>query len=179
MPTDFSSADAAQSRQAGFVRYCLNFSPHKKSIPGGCSFCVLVYFSATICFRTCLLWSACWGPAVPFYLLGVLFLFCVLLWSACWGHAVPFYRMLGETTQGKGGSPAAIPLPLPGFLPQSPAFLLPHPPLAYTHRLHTSMMLHKTLRDEIYFMKSWGRFSTSVFHKSGEGCGKESARENR
>ena len=41
------------------------------------------------------------------------------------------------------------------------------------------MMLHKTLRDEIYFMKSWKRFSTSVFLKRGEGCGKESARENR
>ena len=90
------AADATQSRQAGFVRYCLNLSPHKKSIPGGCSFCVLVYFSATICFQTCLLWSACWGHAVPFYLLGDLFLFCVLLWSACCGYAVRVYRMLGE-----------------------------------------------------------------------------------
>ena len=34
--------------------------------------------------------------AVPFYLLGDLFLFCVLLWSACSFYAVPFYRMLGE-----------------------------------------------------------------------------------
>ena len=54
--------------------------------------------------------------------------------------------MLGETTQGKGGSPAAIPLPLPGFLPQSPAFLLPHPPVGDDVKLHVSMMLHKTLR---------------------------------
>ena len=60
---------------------------------------------------------------------GDLFLFCVLLCSACSAYAVRVYRMLGETTQGKGGSPAAIPLPLPGFLPQSPAFLLPHPPM--------------------------------------------------
>ncbi len=65
------------------------------------------------------------------------------------GHAGAVYRMLGETTQGKGGSPAAIPLPLPGFLPQSPAFLLLHPPTAYTRRLHIPMMLHKTLRNEI------------------------------
>ena len=71
------------------------------------------------------------------------------------GHAVPFYRMLGETTQGKGGSPAAIPLPLPGFLPQSPAFLLPHPPMGDDQALHVSTMLHKTQRGEIYFMKSW------------------------
>ena len=56
--------------------------------------------------------------------------------------------MLGETTQGKGGSPAAIPLPLPGFLPQSPAFLLPHPPLAYTRRLHISTMLHETVQNK-------------------------------
>ena len=41
------------------------------------------------------------------------------------------------------------------------------------------MMLHKTQRDEIFFMKSWERFSTSVFPKRGESCGKESARENR
>ena len=69
---------------------------------------------------------------------------CVSLCSACLGHAVPFYRRLGETTRGKGGSPAAIPLPLPGFLPQSPAFLLPHPPMGDDVELHVSMMLHRT-----------------------------------
>ena len=63
--------------------------------------------------------------------------------------------MLGGTTRGKGGSPAAIPLPLPGFLPQSPAFLLPHPPMAYTHRLHIPMMLYKTLRGELWRLKLW------------------------
>ena len=42
-----------------------------------------------------------------------LFLFCVLLYSACSIHAVPFYRCLGETTRGKGGSPA-----FPGLSPQ-------------------------------------------------------------
>ena len=56
--------------------------------------------------------------------------------------------MLGETTQGKGGSPAAIPLPLLGFLPQSPTFLLPHPPMASTRRLHISTMLHKTVQNK-------------------------------
>ncbi len=34
-------------------------------------------------------------------------------------------------------------------------------------------------RQGIYFMKSWERFSPSVFPKRGESCGKESARENR
>ena len=62
--------------------------------------------------------------------------------------------MLGETTQGKGGSPAAIPLPLPGFLPQSPAFLLPHPPMEDDVKLHIPMMLHKTQRDKICWLKS-------------------------
>ena len=80
--------------------------------------------------------------------------------------------MLGETTRGKGGSPAAIPLPLPGFLPQSPAFLLPHPPIAYTHELHIPMMLHKTQRDKIYFMKSWKLFSPSVFPQEWGGLWK-------
>ena len=38
--------------------------------------------------------------------------------------------VLGRQPQGKGGaSKMLIPLPLPGFLPQSPTFLLPHPPL--------------------------------------------------
>ena len=41
------------------------------------------------------------------------------------------------------------------------------------------MMLHKTQREEIYFMKSWEWFSLFVLHKRGEGCGKESTRENR
>ena len=41
-------------------------------------------------------------------------------------------------------------------------------------KLHIPMMLHKTLRDEIYFMKSWKLFSRLVLHKRGEGCGKES-----
>ena len=86
---------------------------------------------------------------------GDLFLFCVLLWSACLTYAVRVYRMLGETTQGKGGSPAAIPLPLPGFLPQSPAFLLPHPPIWDGQALHVSRMLHKTQGNEIQRLKSW------------------------
>ena len=46
-------------------------------------------------------------------------------------------------------------------------------------KLHIPMMLHKTLRDEICWLKSWELFSPSVLHKSGEGCGKESARKNR
>ena len=90
-----------------------------------------------------------------------------LIKSACCFYAGAFYRYLGETTQGKGGSPAAIPLPLPGFLPQSPAFRLPHPPMACTHRLHIFTMLHKTLRDEIYFMKSWKLFSPFVSPREG------------
>ena len=40
-------------------------------------------------------------------------------------------------------------------------------------------MLHKTQRDEIFFMKSWNLFSLFAFNKSGEGCGKESAREKQ
>ena len=76
------------------------------------------------------------------------------LCSACYIYAVRVYRCLGETTQGKGGSPAAIPLPLPGFLPQSPAFLLPHPPMGGDVKLHIPMMLHKTQRNEIWRLKS-------------------------
>ena len=162
--------------------------------------CRNVYSAKTGRMPCLFLWM--WGTYVRCFLLqrpsfpGLLFMLCVLhlrrsvlrsdllisnhlIKSACSIYAVEVYRCLGETTQGKGGSPAAIPLPLPGFLPQSPAFLLPHPPVAYTHRLHIPMMLHKTLRNEIYFMKSWERFSPSVLHKSGESCGKESARENR
>ena len=66
------------------------------------------------------------------------------LYSACCFYAGAFYRCLGETTRGKGGSLAAIPLPLPGFLPQSPAFLLPHPPMDGDVKLHVFMMLHRT-----------------------------------
>ena len=77
-------------------------------------------------------------------LLSDSFLLCVFLYSACNSYAVRVYRMLGETTRGKGGSPAAIPLPLPGFLPQSPAFLLPHPPMEGDVKLHVFMMLHRT-----------------------------------
>ena len=62
---------------------------------------------------------------------------------------------------------------------ESGGLLLPHPPMEDDVKLHIPMMLHKTLRDEIYFMKSWEQFSLFVSHKSGEGCGKESARENR
>ena len=87
--------------------------------------------------------------------------------------------MLGETTQGKGGQPGCNPpspsgfsLPVPRF-PPSPSPSMQHP------KLHIPMMLHKTLRNEIYFMKSWEQFSLFVSHKRGVGCGKESARENR
>ena len=66
-----------------------------------------------------------------------------------------FTGVLGRQPRGRGGSPAAIPLPLPGFLPQSPAFLLPHPPVGDDVKLHVSMMLHKTLRNEIWRLKSW------------------------
>ena len=79
---------------------------------------------------------------------------CVTPFNEPYGSRMTHLPELGETTQGKGGSPAAIPLPLPGFLPQSPAFLLPHPPMEGDVKLHVSMMLHKTQREEIYFMKS-------------------------
>ena len=79
----------------------------------------------------------------PFTFRDHLFRACPL-YSACYSYAVRVYRMLGETTRGKGGSPAAIPLPLPGFLPQSPAFLLPHPPMDGDVKLHVFMMLHRT-----------------------------------
>ena len=161
-------------------------------IPGQYEKCVAVlwflfelhkFFAAHACLqpiafvRSFMLWVLRLHFAV--LLFGDRLLACCLLYSACWAYAVQVYRCLGETTRGKGGSPAAIPLPLPGFLPQSPAFLLPHPPMGDDVKLHVSMMLHKTQRNEIFFMKSWERFSPSVFPKRGEGCGKESARENR
>ena len=65
-----------------------------------------------------------------------------------------FTAVLGRQPGGRGGSPAAIPLPLPGFLPQSPTFRLPHPPMGDDVKLHIPTMLHKTQREEIHFMKS-------------------------
>ena len=44
--------------------------------------------------------------ALPFYLLGDLFLFCVLLWSACLTYAVRVYRDASDNLFGSGESAA-------------------------------------------------------------------------
>ena len=41
-----------------------------------------------------------------------------------------------------------IPLPLLGFLPQSPTFLFPYPPLGYDAALPIPRMLHRTVRNK-------------------------------
>ena len=80
---------------------------------------------------------------------------------------------------GEGGQPGCNPPSPSGFSPPVPRFP-PSPSPSMQHpTLHTSPMLHKTLWGEIWRLKSWERFSPSVLHKSGEGCGKESAREKQ
>ena len=75
---------------------------------------------------------------------------------------------------GKGGQPGCNPPSPSGFSPPVPRFP-PSPSPSMQHpKLHIPMMLHKTLRDEIYFMKSCELFSRLVLHKSGESYGKES-----
>ena len=103
---------------------------------------------------------------------------------------VPFYETehlcrnvlpeLGETTSGKGGAFACLsPLPLLGFLHQSPTFLLPHLPWG-TGRLSCILtMLHRTVLNRVWRMKSWKPSQADVSPKERGGCGKESARENK
>ena len=69
-----------------------------------------------------------------------------------------------------------IPLPLLGFLPQSPTFLLPHPPLGCDAKLHISMMLHKTVLNKSCAGNPGKVSRRFVPHKRGEGVEKR-ARE--
>ena len=77
--------------------------------------------------------------------------------------------VLGRQPQGKGGaSKMLIPLPLPGFLPQSPTFLLPQPPLGYDAALHVLTMLHRTVLKKSCTGNRGKISSRLVPHKRGE-----------
>ena len=85
--------------------------------------------------------------------------------------------MLGETTPGKGGaSKMLIPLPLLGFLPQSPPFLLPHPPWGTVQLFCVSMMLHRTEMNQSCAGNRGKEFGRLVPPKRGESVEKR-ARE--
>ena len=85
--------------------------------------------------------------------------------------------MLGETTPGKGGaSKMLIPLPLLGFLPQSPTFLLPHPPWGTVQLFCVSMMLHRTEMNQSCAGNRGKEFGRLVPPKKGESVEKR-ARE--
>ena len=116
-----SSADAAQSRQVGFVRYCLNLSPHKKSIPGGCSFCVL-------------LWSACFIHAVRVYrMLGGI---SYSTYLTVWVTHDPSTGVLGRQPGERGAARLQSPFPFRVFSPSPPLSSFPIPLYAAPKAAH-------------------------------------------
>ena len=82
----------------------------------------------------------------------------------------------GDNPREGGRIAMLIPLPLLGFLPQSPTFLLPHPPLSYGAALHVLTMLRRTGLKKILPLKSWKQSKADVSPKRGEGVEKR-ARE--
>ena len=68
---------------------------------------------------------------------------------------------------GEGGQPGCNPPSPSGFSPPVPRFP-PSPSPSMQHpKLHIPMMLQKTQKDEIYFMKSWKLSSTFVPPREG------------
>ncbi len=82
----------------------------------------------------------------------------------------------GDNPREGGRIAMLIPLPLLGFLPQSPTFLLPHPPGGCDAALHIPRMLHKTVLNKSCAGNRGKVFRRLVSPKSGEGVEKR-ARE--
>ena len=82
----------------------------------------------------------------------------------------------GDNPREGGRIAMLIPLPLLGFLPQSPTFLLPHPPGGCDAALHIPRMLHKTVLNKSCAGNRGKVSRRFVPHKRGEGVEKR-ARE--
>ena len=94
----------------------------------------------------------------------------------CYASDNLFENAWGDNPREGGRIVMLIPLPLLGFLPQSPTFLLPHPPLSYGAALHVLTMLRRTGLKKILPLKSWKQSKADVSPKRGEGVEKR-ARE--
>ena len=67
----------------------------------------------------------------------------------CYASDNLFENAWGDNPREGGRIVMLIPLPLLGFLPQSPTFLLPHPPLGCDAKLH------RTVLNRVWRLKSW------------------------
>ena len=115
--------------------------------------CRNVYSAKTGRMPCLFLWM--WGTYVRCFLLqrpsfpGLLFMLCVLflrrsVLPESWGD-----------NPGKGGQPGCNPPSPSGFSPPVPRFPPSPSPMGDDVKLHIPMMLHKTLRGEIWRLKSW------------------------
>ena len=78
----------------------------------------------------------------------------VTLFDEPYGSRMTYLLVSWGDNPGEGGQPGCNPPSPSGFSPPVPRFP-PSPSPSMQHpKLHIPTMLHKTLRDEIYFMKS-------------------------